>query len=377
MYAKDPHLRAEGEQIEYTPEMIDEYVKCKEDIIYFAEKYFKIVSSDGEHFIHLREYQKRMLKAMVGGDGDPRPYVAMVASRQIGKCVDYKTRIVLKNRFTNEIINTRIGEFFDKITDSYNQPKHVGIKKVDLSNQKFISSFELDDWDIETDDGYKPATHIYKTIQYDTWVIRTRHHKLKCADNHIVFTEYGEQVFVKDLKVGDWVFTKDGYEPIIFIQQTNIQKNMYDVTVDSETHTFWTNGILSHNTTISTVFLVHFLLFNELKNVAILANREKTAIEIINKIKMAYRGLPLWLQQGISEEFGGWVKTAIGLENGCRCIASTTASAAIRGMTISCVTGDSIVTIRDKETGEIKDVTMNELKDLLNIKEDNFTINIE
>jgi hypothetical protein len=203
MYDKNPRLRCEGESIEYTKEMIQEYVRCKEDIIYFAEKYFKIISFKGEHSIELRDYQKRMLKAMVGGDDDPRPHCAVNASRQIGK------------------------------------------------------------------------------------------------------------------------------------------------------------------TTISTIFITHFLIFNELKNVAILANREKTAIEIINKVKSAYVGLPLWLQQGISDRYGGWTKTSIGLENGCKCVASSTAAAAIRGMTISCVVGDTVITVKDKETGKIKDITMEELADEL------------
>ena len=207
--------------------------------------------------------------------------------------------------------------------------------KVDMNNEKFIESFSVDDWEIETEDGWKDITHVHKTIKYDVWKIKTKSFELKCADEHIVFTDYLQQIFVKDLKLGDWIYTKNGYEEITFIQKSKIEEHMYDVTVDSGNHSFWSNGILSHNTTISTVYLTHFLLFNENKNVAILANREKTAIDILNKVKLAYRGLPLWLQQGISDEKGGWTKTAFGLENGCRCISSSTAAAAIRGMSIS------------------------------------------
>lgn len=209
------------------------------------------------------------------------------------------------------------------------------ITKVDMNNEKFIESFSIDDWEIETEDGWKDITHIHKTIKYDVWKIKTKNFELKCADEHIVFTDYFEQIYVKDLKLGDWIYTKNGYEEITFIQKSKIEEHMYDVTVDSENHSFWSNGILSHNTTISTIFITHYLLFSELKNVAILANREKTAVEIINKVKMAYRGLPLWLQQGVSDRYGGWTKTAFGLENGCKCVASSTAAAAIRGMTIS------------------------------------------
>lgn len=207
--------------------------------------------------------------------------------------------------------------------------------KVDMNNEKFIESFEIDEWEIETSDGWKDITHIHKTIKYNVWKIKTKNFELKCADEHIVFTDYFEQIFVKDLKLGDWIYTKNGYEEVTFIQKSQNEEHMYDVTVNSDNHSFWSNGILSHNTTISTIFITHYLLFSELKNVAILANREKTAVEIINKVKMAYRGLPLWLQQGVSDRYGGWTKTAFGLENGCKCVASSTAAAAIRGMTIS------------------------------------------
>lgn len=116
MYDKDPQLRAAGEKIEYTPEMVQEYIRCQEDIIYFAENYFKIVSHKGEHCIELYEYQKRMLKAMVGGDDDPRPYVACVAARQIGKCF-FDGTIKVRNKKTGEIKEVKVDDFYKTISN--------------------------------------------------------------------------------------------------------------------------------------------------------------------------------------------------------------------------------------------------------------------
>ena len=66
MFNKNPLLRSAGEEIEYTPDMVEEWIKCKEDILYFAEKYFYIVSIDeGRILIPLRDYQKKMLKAFL------------------------------------------------------------------------------------------------------------------------------------------------------------------------------------------------------------------------------------------------------------------------------------------------------------------------
>lgn len=87
--------------------------------------------------------------------------------------------------------------------------------------------------------------------------------------------------------------------------------------------------------TIATIYLTHYALFNEDKTIAMLANKEKTAHGILRKIKLAILELPLWLQQGVSEENGGWNKGTIGFEHGSRLIAGSTSSSAIRSESIS------------------------------------------
>ena len=74
-------------------------------------------------------------------------------------------------------------------------------------------------------------------------------------------------------------------------------------------------------------YILHYVLFNQSMSVAILANKQATAREILSRLKLAYEYLPLWLQQGIVE----WNKGSIHLENGSRIIASSTSSSAIRG----------------------------------------------
>jgi hypothetical protein len=170
MYNGDATLRKAGEQIEYTPEMVKEYIKCKEDVLYFAERYFKIVTIDkGEMLIPLWDFQKKMLKSF----HNPAPYRhnIVLASRQIGK------------------------------------------------------------------------------------------------------------------------------------------------------------------STIATIYILWYVLFNPDKTVAILANKEKTAIEILRRIKFAYQNLPLWLQQGVKD--AGWNKKSMSLENGTMILADSTASNSVRGFTIS------------------------------------------
>ena len=46
MYRGDSNLRAAGETYEMTPELQKEWMRCANDIIYFAENYFYIDTID-------------------------------------------------------------------------------------------------------------------------------------------------------------------------------------------------------------------------------------------------------------------------------------------------------------------------------------------
>lgn len=83
-------------------------------------------------------------------------------------------------------------------------------------------------------------------------------------------------------------------------------------------------------TTAYIIFVLWFILFNEHKNIYILANRAKGARSILSRVRDAYEALPMWLQQGVME----WNKGSIELENGCKVVADSTSSSAARGENI-------------------------------------------
>lgn len=209
--------------------------------------------------------------------------------------------------------------------------------------RKFVDTVVLDDeWEIETDTGWEPITHIHKTIEYEEWRLTLEDGKeLICADDHIVFDSDFNEVFVKNIDVGNEIITKDGSSRVVTVEPLNQSSNMFDFTVNSKNHRFYTNDILSHNTTTAVAVILHYILFNEYKTVAILANKGDSAREVLSRIQLAYEALPRWLQQGVQE----WNKGSIELENGCKVYAGTTSSSAIRGK--SCLTGDTRVCIED------------------------------
>lgn len=169
MYLGNANLRGHGESVEMTQDIIQEWMRCKEDIIYFAENYFyTLLGDDGMGIIPLRDYQKKILKQFVDPIDDRR-YCVLMASRQASK------------------------------------------------------------------------------------------------------------------------------------------------------------------TTLAAIYILHYVIFNADKRAAVLANKEDSAIGILERIKFSYSMLPMWLQAGIEE----WNKKSITLDNGCTIIAAATSSDGIRSKSIS------------------------------------------
>lgn len=94
-------------------------------------------------------------------------------------------------------------------------------------------------------------------------------------------------------------------------------------------------------TTTAVAVILHYILFNEYKTVAILANKGDAAREVLGRVQLAYEALPKWMQQGVEE----WNKGNITLENGCKIYAGTTTSSAIRGKSISLLYLDEVAFI--------------------------------
>lgn len=83
--------------------------------------------------------------------------------------------------------------------------------------------------------------------------------------------------------------------------------------------------------TCACIYLLWYTLFNPSKTVAILANKQSTAVSLIGDIKKAYAMLPAWLKPGVIK----YDQLEIGFENDSRMFARATSSDALRGESIS------------------------------------------
>lgn len=91
-------------------------------------------------------------------------------------------------------------------------------------------------------------------------------------------------------------------------------------------------------TTTAAAYFIHYIIFNMRKSVAILANKQATADEIMDRIRLAYESLPKWMQSGVKV----WNRRSIELENGCKCFSAATSSSGVRGKTINVLYIDEI-----------------------------------
>ena len=72
----------------------------------------------------------------------------------------------------------------------------------DTIERKVIDVLDIDDYEVLTDDGWHDIKSVNKTIKYDIYELVTKHFRLKCADDHIVFDQNMDEVFVKNLIPG-------------------------------------------------------------------------------------------------------------------------------------------------------------------------------
>ena len=159
--------------------------------------------------------------------------------------------------------------------------------------------------------------------------------KLKRVNMPMQLTEDQIREFIRCSK--DPVYFIENYVKIITLDKGFVQISLYPFQkqavqdINDSRRVIVKAGRQVGKTTMVVGYILWYILFNEDKFVAILANKAPTAREILNRIKIAYESLPLWLQQGVRV----WNKGDIELENNCRIMATSTASSAIRGYSIS------------------------------------------
>jgi len=205
-------------------------------------------------------------------------------------------------------------------------------------------------------DGYLGNQHLKKTGISVEWTPEQIQEYVKCASDPIYFAKK----YIKIVHVDKGLVPFDMYpyqEEIV--EKINRSRRVAVLTARQ-----------SGKTTTAVAIILHYILFNEYKTAAILANKGDAAREVLSRIQLAYEALPKWLQQGVLE----WNKGSIELENGCKVYAGTTSSSAIRGKSISFLYLDECITENNKVCVEISNdhYYYSEIGNFINIDESKF-----
>ena len=196
--------------------------------------------------------------------------------------------------------------FLDFIDYHYIKKEHL------IDNYKIIEEIEIDNIDILTDTGYSPLSNIMITKPFEQYIIKLENgYELNCADEHIVFDKDFNEIYAKNLLIGDYIQTDVGLQKIISINILSTKISMCDTSVNDHNHRFYSNGILSHNSTTTAIYCLWVILFNSDKAGLILSKSGPAGLDLVKKIKDMYLYLPYHLKIGTMK----WNQSEISFDN--------------------------------------------------------------
>lgn len=218
---------------------------------------------------------------------------------------------------------------------------------------------------VRTPFGFQRIESVHKTPPLECVKIFHERGEIEVAKFH-TFIVAGEEVCAADLKAGDLLEVRGGFVKVLSIENSGA-KELYDITLDqSEFENYWyySNGVLSHNSGKSVTVACYLAwLYNfgkEKRNIGIVANRGAQAREFLRNVKDILTRLPMWMTQGTLE----WNKSQIANESEMRILTDVPSGDSFRGYSIHCLVvdecahGDSLITIRDKYTGDIMNISL-------------------
>lgn len=228
---------------------------------------------------------------------------------------------------------------------------HWRLWKYDLSGHDIInSSVPGSDIKIGSHDGYHhiTASHIKKRyhvfqLKLDNGII------MECADDHLICDHFGHNIPVQNLRKGHHVCTKDGgTAKVISVKKKNYRCFMFDVTVASKDQLYNTNGILSHNSIITAIFMTWYLLTNIEKNILIVSQSGSKVKELMSKIEVILKALPFYMKPGMITNN---VMTKV-FDSGCKLVAETTTDKSGASFTIHLLYADEFALVHHSYINE-------------------------
>ena len=209
------------------------------------------------------------------------------------------------------------------------------------SDEKFQEEIDLSDVKVLSQNNiFQPTKKIFITKPFKVWELVVINYDedlvMKCADDHLILvkefdspTAYWKKV--KDLNKGELVKTFNGWGEVKSYKELNYSTPMFDLEVDHDSHSYYTNNILSHNTTTAAIFVSWYLIFNYDKRAIYISKTFTDAKEVLNKTKNIIKNLPFYMKPGIV----AMNEHKLSLDNGCTITALPTTKSSGVGNTLN------------------------------------------
>jgi phage terminase large subunit-like protein len=123
--------------------------------------------------------------------------------------------------------------------------------------------------------------------------------------------------------------------------------------------------------TLTAGYALHCMIFQADFKILVIATTQEIAKMLVQKVQIMWEFLPAWLKQGL--EIVNNNKLSLSFSNGSEIKAVSSSPDAARGSAISllimdeCISGEIVIQIRNKETGEFENIQIKDLKDKLEI----------
>jgi hypothetical protein len=120
-YKNNILIRKADLNFEFTAEELSEFIKCKLDILHFADSYCHLVTESGRtEQIKLRKYQRRLLRAM-----QTKKFVIILSGRQVGKTTTTAIFLLWKLIFHKEEAIALLGDKASTAVENLNKLKNI------------------------------------------------------------------------------------------------------------------------------------------------------------------------------------------------------------------------------------------------------------
>jgi len=211
------------------------------------------------------------------------------------------------------------------------------MKPLKETQKKFKETIITSEWEVLSHDGWKDVQSSNKTIEYDVYHVTLETGKtIRCADTHIFIGEDDVEVFAID-SFGVNIKTEDGLSKVISVTKTGEVESMYDLSVSGD-HLYYTNGILSHNTTTLGMDVLHDVIFNEDYRVGITSYKNANVLDFMDRIRYGYENLPWWLKPAVQV----YNRFSIVFDNGSSIRSQVTSENTFRGTSLNRIISDEL-----------------------------------